>query len=355
MPASYRVDLYNKLTYELGKDIRFFFVTEKAIKHKKNIGVFKNHPFIDQSLFYNQSNSFLRLVRLIRDLMVFRPTVLINVGMSPRAIILCIISKILNKKILIWWGGTILSEKKVSHFKKLYRKIVIFLSDGAIFYSKLSFNYFKSLTKREFPFVVIGNNTRDTQKYRNKIIQYKQKQPRKNEINLITVGFQEKRKNTITLLKALKTIKSISLKLLVIGDGEELPHLKSYCQKNNLKNVIFLGSIPINEIPKLYACSDIFIHPSLRDLWPQTYNEAAAAGLPVLISNKSGVLNSYIEKFKDIALFDPNDYEQLAERIEILINGRELRKKMGETALKEALSSDCSSCTSKILYLAFKK
>lgn len=350
MPAAYRVDLYNLLQKKLVTDIKFCFLREPGIDYKKSIGVFEEEPFLRQSTFYEEKIGITRAVRLLVDLVADCPDIVINVGMSPRTIFLCLYCKIFRKKLFIWWGGTDLSEKNIHFLKQLYRKLIATCADGAIFYSKLAFQYYRRLTNKYFKHVIIGNNTRDSIRYHDKISACKQRNDGKS-LTFLTVGFQSKRKNTISILKAMQTIQTNTntVKLVVAGDGPELNILKSFCNINKLENVIFLGHVTPLEMIKVYANADVFIHPSLMDQWPQTYNEAAAAGLPILISSNSGVCDEYIEEYGDIALFNPKNHEQIVSSMKRFAEDKALRTSMGRKALQVALAQDATFAAESLI------
>lgn len=351
MPASYRVDLFNLLQEKLGEYISFCFVREPGIDFRKGIGVYESENFLQQSCFYNERFIF-STIKLFFDLLKDNPDVLINGGMSYRALFLCIYAKLFRKKLFIWWGGTTLAGKNISWLKLMYRRLIATLADGGLFYSKLAYDDYAQLTKKEFQNIVLGNNTRDTAKYHAEIM-LKKKNSISEVTKLLTIGFLTESKNVIACLEALKVMKKVELKyeLLIVGDGPERCRLEKFCSINKLKNVFFLGHVKPTDMYSIYADADIYVHPSLRDRWPQTYNEAAAAGLPVLISDHSGVCDEYTEKYRDVALFNPNDFRTLAERIKLLINDRKLRKGMGQEALNCALKHDAVYACRQIMDL----
>jgi len=351
LPASYRVDLFNLLQQEFGNDIKICFISEPGIDFKKSIGVFEDELFIKQSIFYDGSR-ILSYLKFFLDLVRDKPDIIINAGMSPRTLFLLIYRTFFDKKIFIWWGGTFLVSKKIGYLKLIYRRLIASLVDGALFYSKLAKEYFEQLTRKKILNVILGNNTRNTLKYHKKILEL-QSNNNQDTTKLLTVGFLSKRKNIISCLKALMHIKGISseFELLIAGDGPERSFLETFCKENGLKNVSFLGFISPDEMLKVYASADIYIHPSMKDQWPQTYNEAAAAGLPILISDNSGVYNEYIEEYKHIALFNPDDFVTLADRITLLIRNQSLRKEMGAKALACALKHDAQYACKQIMKL----
>jgi glycosyltransferase involved in cell wall biosynthesis len=58
-----------------------------------------------------------------------------------------------------------------------------------------------------------------------------------------------------------------------------------------------------------------FVLPSLSESWGLVVNEAMAAGLPILISNKINAANTLLEEGKNGYGFEPSDIEHIAGKI----------------------------------------
>jgi glycosyltransferase involved in cell wall biosynthesis len=79
------------------------------------------------------------------------------------------------------------------------------------------------------------------------------------------------------------------LKLVVIGEGPELPHLKSIAPKN----VEFTGRIPRRQMLDIYAASRAFVYAAVEDFGIAPV-EAQAAGLPVIGLGQGGILETVV-------------------------------------------------------------
>jgi glycosyltransferase involved in cell wall biosynthesis len=79
------------------------------------------------------------------------------------------------------------------------------------------------------------------------------------------------------------------LKLVVIGEGPELSHLKSIAPKN----VEFTGRIARRDMLDIYADARAFIHAAVEDFGIAPV-EAQAAGLPVIALGKGGALETIV-------------------------------------------------------------
>lgn len=92
------------------------------------------------------------------------------------------------------------------------------------------------------------------------------------------------------LLDALERLpKDLNYECRIVGAGPECELLKKRCSKNPLlKNVIFAGSVPYNEMEKEYENADVLVMPSFREATGSVILEAMAKGLPVITINKFG-------------------------------------------------------------------
>ncbi|MEO7029707.1 MAG: glycosyltransferase family 4 protein, partial [Acidobacteriaceae bacterium] len=76
--------------------------------------------------------------------------------------------------------------------------------------------------------------------------------------------------------------------LLIVGDGEERPHLEAYCRDQNLTDVRFAGFQNQSALPAFFQLSDVFVLPSRHEPWGLILNEAMAAGTAVIASDDVG-------------------------------------------------------------------
>ena len=108
------------------------------------------------------------------------------------------------------------------------------------------------------------------------------------------------------------------------------------------KDIQLTGTVPLDDLRKLYAACDIVVVPSVVDLDPQVQIEAMASGKPV-IGTRVGTMPRRIKHGQSGFIIDPADEKQLADGIKYLIDNPEELKKMGAFARKlasEEFSSD---------------
>ena len=80
--------------------------------------------------------------------------------------------------------------------------------------------------------------------------------------------------------------------LVILGDGAERPHLERLAAQTEA--VYFAGFQQIDALPSYYAHAAAFVHPALNDQWGLVVNEAAAAGLPLLVTNRTGAAEDLV-------------------------------------------------------------
>lgn len=126
------------------------------------------------------------------------------------------------------------------------------------------------------------------------------------KINALVLTRLVPRKNVISVLKAVKTLRDSNgtlLRVTVAGTGPELRALQKYVKKEKLNGLIdFRGAVSDDEKIELFANSDVFILPSLLNElegsiegYGIVYIEANAAGLPVIAGCTGGTAEAVVE------------------------------------------------------------
>ncbi len=94
--------------------------------------------------------------------------------------------------------------------------------------------------------------------------------------------------------------------LVIVGEGVLAPALLEQRNAYGLKGFVhFPGEKSYSDLPMYYGLSSIFILPSVSETWGLVVNEAMAAGLPVLVSNKCGCAVDLVSEGANGFTFDP--------------------------------------------------
>ncbi len=96
----------------------------------------------------------------------------------------------------------------------------------------------------------------------------------------------------------------------------------------------FLGRV--RDMPRLYAASDAFLLPTAYEAFPLVALEAAASGLPLLVTRVNGVED--LLRDGDNGWFISRDAGDIARRLNELAADPQLAQRMGDAARRAATS-----------------
>ena len=106
---------------------------------------------------------------------------------------------------------------------------------------------------------------------------------------------------------------------MLLGDGPLKSELRSLISKLSLGDYVRLpGFKQIEELPAYYGLAEVFIHASSTEQWGLVVNEAMAAGLPVLVSERCGCAADLVREGTNGFSFDPHDVTQMADLLKRL-------------------------------------
>jgi glycosyltransferase involved in cell wall biosynthesis len=106
--------------------------------------------------------------------------------------------------------------------------------------------------------------------------------------------------------------------LVLCGDGPGRSEVVAAVADSGLAPAIHRpGFVQVDALPRWYAHAGAFVLPSVSEPWGLVVNEAAASGLPLLVSDRAGCAATLVPDPVGTtgARFDPLDVEQLADRL----------------------------------------
>ena len=141
-------------------------------------------------------------------------------------------------------------------------------------------------------------------------------------------------KNHKVLLKAICKLvheSHTNIKLILVGKGPKEIELKNIVNELNLKNnVFFLGYSPL--VPDILYYSDIKILPSKSEAFGIALLEAALMHKPIIIPKGIGADGTLIKDGITGLTFEQDNANDLASKILILINNKQLCKDISDNA-----------------------
>ena len=137
------------------------------------------------------------------------------------------------------------------------------------------------------------------------------------------------------LLEAVKILKNQNLgfkawNLAIYGNGPLESKLEKLANELKIADKIeWRGFIPYSKVPEALSQIDIFVYPSWHEGFGRSIMEAMAMEKAV-VATRVGGIPDLIEDNENGFLVSPHNPQELAQKIEILMENKELRLKFGK-------------------------
>jgi len=95
----------------------------------------------------------------------------------------------------------------------------------------------------------------------------------------------------LEVMKLLATDGDRDHRLLIAGDGPKAKWLAARAERHIPGKIVQLGHVDKEQLARLYANTDVFVHPNPREPFGIAPLEAMASGLPLVAPNSGGILS----------------------------------------------------------------
>jgi glycosyltransferase involved in cell wall biosynthesis len=246
---------------------------------------------------------------LLWSLPRFRPNIIVTHEMGLRTVIGLLYGKLAQIPVWVWWEGTLHSERNITRARSIIRSLIVRHAKRWISSGRTSTDYLLSLgVPREhilqiqlcgpqevFLAVPSSANAWFKDQPRPVILSVGQLIPRKGLNKLIEAcGRQEACGREFTLV--------------LVGQGPERANLEQLARQFSLKHFLILPNQSQPALNEIYRSADVFVLPTLEDVWGLVVNEAMWAGTPVLCSKYAGCAP---ELLPETNIFDPMSNESM--------------------------------------------
>jgi glycosyltransferase involved in cell wall biosynthesis len=155
------------------------------------------------------------------------------------------------------------------------------------------------------------------------------------------------RKRPQDLVEALQKMTMPSVKALYIGTGPLADSIK----KSLPDKVIVTGFINQQEIPYYLGLGDVLVMPSSYDAHPIVVSEAAALGLPAIISDRCGCYGPHdiLRPGENGFVYPCANTDALAELLDLVLSEDSLRDKMSARARELAKTQDTATAAQAVV------
>ena len=159
-----------------------------------------------------------------------------------------------------------------------------------------------------------------------------------DDFTILYAGRLGVEKNLPLLLRAYARLRSVVRDAVVqiAGHGPELGALQDLCSELGISDgVHFLGFLDHQALGQRYAGCDVFVLPSVVETQGLVAMEAMRFSKPIIVTSAIVSAEELVTEGLNGFIVDPQDSQQLADRLAILAGNRELRASMGhESAIR---------------------
>lgn len=158
---------------------------------------------------------------------------------------------------------------------------------------------------------------------------------------VVFVGRLDEEKRIDDTIRALAmTVPERDAQLVLAGTGQCEAELRALAARLGVADrVFFLGFVPDEDLPMVYAAADVFAIASVAELQSIATLEAMSTGLPVVAADAMA-LPHLVEEGRNGFLFPPGNHVHLADRLLSVLGSERRREELGRASREIARGHD---------------
>ena len=167
---------------------------------------------------------------------------------------------------------------------------------------------------------------------------------------ILFVGRLHPVKGVRYLIQAMQLIhaRRPETKLILVGDGEERDYLEDLTDHLGIRECVdFVGEVPHERIIDYLDHADVFVLPSLSESFGIVLLEAMACGLPI-VATRVGGIPEIIEDGVNGYLVNPGAYQEMSERIQLLLRDEPSTAEMSRNNRQKATGYSWEQVVNKL-------
>jgi glycosyltransferase involved in cell wall biosynthesis len=152
-----------------------------------------------------------------------------------------------------------------------------------------------------------------------------------NKKIILSVAYLEERKGLHYLIQAYAKLKEQddNISLIIVGDGPFKQNLKELAAENNIP-IVFVGYV--KNLVDYYLAADIFVLPTLQDVWGFVINEAMVCGCPIVTTYNAGASRDLVRQGTNGYVVEIMNVGQLYQALKRIMTDERLRQSMKEAS-----------------------
>lgn len=269
---------------------------------------------------------------ILKELARFRPDVVFTTGFNAWTICALMYKLVTGSRVIVLWDGcSANSNSQISRTRALQRRLVAPFIDFGVSNMREGAEYLQqALRMREhkvlsYPYQVADMEILDSSRLEKP---FPARRP-----SFLFVGAICSRKGWRYLIEAASLLVSEGIdqfSLLFVGTGDQEQELCSAIADHGLSHIAYcIGHVPYQAMASCYREADVFVFPTMDDVWGLVLIEAMAFGKPVICSKFAGAREMMVHEENGF-IVDPRDIHALSVYMRKLIKDRALIAKFGE-------------------------
>ena len=328
IPAPYRLPIYELLAEKRDLQLGLFFCNEREPDREWNLAQLKvPHVFLRGYVLRWRERFVHTNPGVWSALSAFQPDVVVTTGFNPTHLLAFAFARMRGVKHVAMTDGTAVSESALTFMHRWVRRWVYGRTQAFVGASEGSLELYRRYgvsTSATFKSHLCANNPAFTQTPR---------VPR--EFDFIFCGrFAEGKLPLFAIDVAERTARQLGrrVRLLLVGSGPLEARMREQADLcAEYVKTHFVGFARQAELPAHYARAKLMLFPTVGDTWGVVANEACAAGVPVLVSQRAGVAGDLVVDQKNGRVL-PLDAAQWAEAAAELLRNEPAWQRMSASA-----------------------
>jgi glycosyltransferase involved in cell wall biosynthesis len=149
------------------------------------------------------------------------------------------------------------------------------------------------------------------------------------DVLLLSVARLGPEKGLDVLVRGVAVAGDPKLLLVIAGEGPQRREIEALAQELGVR-LRLTGDLAADKVAEAYAAADVFVLLSTRETWGVVVNEAAASGLPLVLSDRVGAAYDLLRDGENGFLVGAGDAEATGEAFKRLGADAGLRVRAGE-------------------------